>query len=98
MTMMKPATLILFAFLTCVTTIDKAAAADLGTDQNTEPTIAVVDLLDKGPSVELAVLRTAFGEMLAGELSQYQGIGVVERATCRFDILPSRLLRPERVE
>ncbi len=44
-----------------------------------EPTIAVLDLVDKGPSVELAVLRTAFAEMLAGDLSQYQGIGVVER-------------------
>ncbi len=42
-------------------------------------TIAVVDLVDKGPSVKLAVLRTAFAEMLSGDLSQYEGIRVVER-------------------
>ena len=42
-------------------------------------TLAILDLVDKGPSVELAVLRTAFAEMLSGNLSQYQGIRVVER-------------------
>ncbi len=44
-----------------------------------DKTLAVLDLIDKGPSVELAVLRTAFAEMLSGDLSQYQGIRVVER-------------------
>jgi TolB-like protein len=41
--------------------------------------VAVLDFADKGPSVELASLRTALAEMLAGDLSQYEGLRVVER-------------------
>ena len=41
--------------------------------------MAVLDFVDKGPSVELASLRTALAEMLAGDLSQYEGLRVVER-------------------
>jgi TolB-like protein len=41
--------------------------------------VAVLDFVDKGPSVELASLRTALAEMLAGDLSQYEGLRVVER-------------------
>jgi TolB-like protein len=41
--------------------------------------VAVVDLVDRGPSVELAVLRIGVAEMLASDLSQYEGLHVVER-------------------
>jgi TolB-like protein len=44
-----------------------------------EPTLAILDFADSGPSVELAVLRHALAEMLAGDLSQYEGLRVVER-------------------
>ncbi|MEX2288225.1 MAG: CsgG/HfaB family protein [Planctomycetaceae bacterium] len=44
-----------------------------------EVTVAIIDFADKGPSVELARLRTALAEMLTGDLSQYQGLRVVER-------------------
>ena len=52
--------------------------ADAGTEEGV-PRVAILDLADKGPSVELAPLRTAFAEMLAGDLAQYQGVRVVER-------------------
>ncbi len=42
-------------------------------------TVAVLDFVDKGPSIELANLRTAIAEMLAGDLSQYEGLRVAER-------------------
>ena len=41
--------------------------------------VAVLDFVDKGPSIELANLRTAIAEMLAGDLSQYEGLRVAER-------------------
>jgi TolB-like protein len=42
-------------------------------------TIAVLGFADKGPSIELAVLRTALAEGLSSELAQAQGVYVVER-------------------
>lgn len=42
-------------------------------------TIAVLEFVDKGPSVELAPLRTALAEMLTGDLSKYVGLHAVER-------------------
>ncbi len=36
-------------------------------------TVAVLDFVDKGPSIELANLRTAMAEMLAGDLSRTRG-------------------------
>lgn len=42
--------------------------------------VAVLGFNDRGPSVTLAPLRNALSEMLAGDLSQYQGVRVVERA------------------
>ncbi len=72
--------LINMALLLCWIALASKAAAEPASDPIAEPTIAVLDLVDKGPSVELAALRTAFAEMLAGELSQYRGIGLVERA------------------
>lgn len=47
--------------------------------QDESRTIAVLEFVDKGPSVELAVLRTALAEMLSGDLAQYEGLRVVER-------------------
>ena len=41
--------------------------------------VAVLDFVNKGPSIELANLRTAIAEMLAGDLSQYEGLRVAER-------------------
>lgn len=43
------------------------------------PTVAVLDFVDKGPSVELAPLRTALAEMLSVDLAQYEGVRVAER-------------------
>lgn len=41
--------------------------------------VAVLDLVDRGPSVQLAGLRTALPEMLTSDLSQIEGLQVVER-------------------
>jgi TolB-like protein len=43
------------------------------------PTVAVLDLADRGPAVEMSVLCTAVAEMLASDLAQYAGLRVVER-------------------
>ena len=54
--------------------------------------VAVLDFVDKGPSVELANLRTALAEMLAGDLSQYDGLRVAERVRVE-QVLSERNLR-----
>ncbi|MBM84377.1 MAG: hypothetical protein CMJ78_27805 [Planctomycetaceae bacterium] len=41
--------------------------------------IAILDFVDKGPSVELAPLRKAIAELLTARLSQYRRIDAVER-------------------
>jgi TolB-like protein len=59
--------------------------------------IAVLRFDDKGPSLELAVLRTAMAEMLVSDLSQYQGISLVERARAE-QLLTERNLRQSLAE
>lgn len=41
--------------------------------------IAVLDFVDKGPSVKLAPLRTALSELLTARLHQYRRVSTVER-------------------
>jgi TolB-like protein len=48
-------------------------------DRATVPALAVLDLVDRGPAVEMAVLRTAVAEMLSSDLAQVEGLRVVER-------------------
>ncbi len=60
--------------------LDAAEAPRATEPSAADRTIAVLEFVDRGPSVELAVLRTALAEMLSGDLSQYQGLRVVERA------------------
>src|SRR5262245_39233572 len=57
---------------------DDQPAATNQTASN-DHTIAVLEFVDKGPSVDLAVLRSALAEMITGDLSQFERLNVVER-------------------
>jgi WD40 repeat protein/TolB-like protein len=54
-------------------------------------TVAVLEFVDKGPSVELAPLRTALAEMLTGDLSKYRGLNAVERVRVNQFLSETRL-------
>ncbi len=62
------------------------------------PTLAVLDFVDLGPAVELAVLRKGLAEMLAGDLSAYQGLDVVERGRVEHVLAETDLGRGGLVE
>ena len=57
----------------------RAKAADPPGAKAGPRTVAVLEFVDKGPSVELAVLRTALAEMLSSDLAQCKQVQLVER-------------------
>lgn len=67
---------------TCCVAGEKTTSSDSGVTPTPSPqqtTIGVLGFVDKGPSVQLAILRKALAEGLSCEFAQFEGLQVVER-------------------